>query len=158
MTDTVPTKIRFYHLQQTPLGRALGDLVAKAVSQGRRVIIAANDETQVSTLDDNLWTFRQDAFLAHGKDGDPDPALTPVWISASPKVWDAPPNKADMLVLTHGVAGPTTLTYDMVCDMFDGNDAEQLAAARSRWKAAKDAGHDIAYYQQNDAAGWEQKG
>lgn len=157
MTAPHSTKIRFYHLQQTPLGRALGDLVAKAVSQGRKVLIATNDDAQAATLDDNLWTFRQDAFLAHGKDGDPDPKLTPVWISADPSVWDAPPNGADMLVLTHGAAGPATPSYDMVCDMFDGNDADQLAAARQRWKAAKDAGHEIAYYQQNDAAGWEQK-
>lgn len=151
------TKIRFYHLQQTPLGRALGDLVAKAVSTGRRVLIATNDETQAKTLDDNLWTFRQDAFLAHGTDGDPSPELTPVWISANPDIWGSPPNKADMLVLTFGATGPDAPSYDMVCDMFDGNDTAALEEARARWKAAKAAGHDIAYYQQTEAGGWEQK-
>jgi len=43
-----------------------------------------------------------------------------------------------------------------VLDLFDGGDDAALAAARARWKAAKAAGHELAYWQQG-ARGWEKK-
>jgi DNA polymerase-3 subunit chi len=40
--------------------------------------------------------------------------------------------------------------------MFDGNDEAALAAARARWKAAKEAGHTLTYWQQTEK-GWEKR-
>jgi DNA polymerase-3 subunit chi len=45
----------------------------------------------------------------------------------------------------------------MCCEIFDGRDEDAVTAARSRWKSYKDAGHTLAYYQQNDMGRWEQK-
>lgn len=151
------TEFRFYHLQRTPLPRALGDLAAKAVSMNRKILVVAPNDAAAKALDDGLWTFRQDAFLAHGIDGDPDPNLTPVWISANENTLSSPPNGADTLILTGGATAPTDPKFALVCDMFDGNDATQLEAARGRWAVARDAGHAVSYYQQTDTGGWEQK-
>ena len=46
--------------------------------------------------------------------------------------------------------------FDRVFDLFDGNDAAAVQAARERWKTAKAAGHKLAYQQQG-ARGWEKK-
>lgn len=148
------TSIRFYHLLDTPLPRALGDLALKAVAQNRRILVVASTPDQVKMLDDGLWTFRQDAFLAHGRDGDPDPDLTPVWITT-----DAGhnPNGADTLILTHGATMPDASSFALICDLFDGNDDGQLQAARARWKSARDLGREVAYFQQTANGGWEQK-
>jgi DNA polymerase-3 subunit chi len=43
-----------------------------------------------------------------------------------------------------------------VLDLFDGGDEVAVAAARERWRAAKAAGHDLAYWQQGPR-GWEKK-
>ena len=62
-----------------------------------------------------------------------------------------------MLVLTDGVSSPQVGAYARCLDMFDGRDADAVAAARERWKAMKAAGHALAYWQQNEAGGWEKK-
>lgn len=151
---TNPAPIRFYHLLDTPLPRALGDLALKALSQNHRILVTAPTADQVKTLDEGLWTFRQDAFLPHGRDGDPDPSLTPLWVTTDPT---NNPNTADTLILTHGASLPDESSFALICDVFDGNDEAQLQAARARWKTAKDAGRNVTYFQQNAAGGWEQK-
>jgi DNA polymerase-3 subunit chi len=47
--------------------------------------------------------------------------------------------------------------FDRVLDLFDGHDQEAVQAARVRWKARQDAGHDLAYWQQSPTGGWEKK-
>jgi DNA polymerase-3 subunit chi len=42
--------------------------------------------------------------------------------------------------------------------LFDGNDAEALAAARAQWSALKAGGHALSYWQQNDDGRWEKRG
>ena len=41
--------------------------------------------------------------------------------------------------------------------MFDGHDDEAVSAARQRWKAHKDSGHALTYWQQTERGGWEKK-
>ena len=46
--------------------------------------------------------------------------------------------------------------FDRVFDLFDGNNSEAIAAARIRWKTAKEAGHTLIYWQQTDSS-WQKK-
>ena len=39
--------------------------------------------------------------------------------------------------------------------LFDGNDPASVAGARQRWTAHKAAGHQLAYWQQNEGGQWE---
>jgi DNA polymerase-3 subunit chi len=41
--------------------------------------------------------------------------------------------------------------------MFDGNDADAIAAAREQWKAAKAEGCAATYWQQTANGRWERK-
>jgi DNA polymerase-3 subunit chi len=41
--------------------------------------------------------------------------------------------------------------------MFDGNDENELNDARAQWKALKDAGLPMSYFQQTESGGWEKK-
>ena len=45
--------------------------------------------------------------------------------------------------------------YDRCLDMFDGRDETAVQAARDRFRAARDAGHEVTYWKQNDRGGWE---
>ena len=59
-------------------------------------------------------------------------------------------------MLVDGVASDRLADFRRVCDMFDGNDEEAVAAARRRWRDAKTAGHSLTYWQQTEK-GWEKR-
>jgi len=62
-----------------------------------------------------------------------------------------------MLVLIDGVEAGDLSSFARCADMFDGNDDDAVAAARERWRQAREAGHALTYWQQT-AAGWERRG
>ena len=61
-----------------------------------------------------------------------------------------------MIVLVDGTEVDDLNAFARCADIFDGNDAAALEAARGRWRRARQAGHSVTYWQQT-AAGWEQK-
>lgn len=152
------TEVMFYHLMHAPLERALPQLIEKTLERNWRAVVQTANSERIDMLDDLLWTWKDDSFLAHGKAGDKDAAVQPVVLASD----DANPNKAHVRFFVDGVdMQPVLLTqpesYERAVLMFDGNDDEQLAAARVQWKALKDAGHPLQYWQQRENGGWEKK-
>ena len=146
------TEIGFYHLTATPLERALPRLLERARAQGHRVVVRAGSAERVAQLDALLWTYDEASFLAHGSARDGEPARQPIWLTER----DENPNGATMLVLVDGVAAGDLADFARCADFFDGNDPDAVAAARARWRQARDAGHSLAYWQQT-ASGWERQ-
>ena len=62
-------EVLFYHLTAAPLEATLPDLLEKSLARGWRVLLRAGSEAGLGFLDDRLWTFRDDAFLPHGRAG-----------------------------------------------------------------------------------------
>jgi DNA polymerase III subunit chi len=50
------TEVGFYHLQTTPLERALPKLVERSLAGGFRVLVVAGSAERVAHLDAVLWT------------------------------------------------------------------------------------------------------
>lgn len=148
------TQIGFYHLMHTPLEAALPRLLGKALDRGMRALVMAATPERVKALDGALWTFDQGSFLPHGTAKEGRAEAQPVYITAT----EENPNGASLLVLTDGVEHGFIGAFERCLDLFDGRDAEAVAAARARWKRLADEGHDLAYYQQSDQGGWEKKG
>ncbi len=148
------TQIGFYHLLHTPLEAALPRLLGKALEQGMRALVMAGSPARVKALDGALWVYDQGSFLPHGTAREGWPEAQPVYLTAT----EENPNGASLLVLTDGVAPGFIDSFDRCLDLFDGNDATAVEAARSRWKQLKDAGHDLTYWQQTGHGGWEKKG
>ena len=146
------TEVFFYHLQRQPLERALPLLLAKCLERGWRVVVQAAAEERVSALDDALWTFEDDAFLPHGTARDGEPEGQPVFLTAD----DANPNGAAVRVLVDGAEAALD-GYERALVLFDGTDPEAVAAARTQWSALKAAGHDLAYWQQDEEGRWGRK-
>lgn len=147
------TEIGFYHLTKTPLERALPKLLEKALAGGMRAVVIAGSEERVEALDAALWTYEQLSFLPHGSARDGEPEEQPVWLTTQ----DENPNGSSLLVLTDGAQSSQLGTFARCLDMFDGRDPDAVAAARTRWRAFKEAGHTLAYWQQNEAGGWVKK-
>ena len=82
-----------------------------------------------------------------------DAGQQPIFLTDQP----GNPNQAQLLLLCDGASRADLEAFDLVCELFDGNDEAIVAAARSRWRDYKAAGHTLVYFQQNDAGRWEEK-
>ncbi|MBB6251290.1 DNA polymerase III subunit chi [Nitrospirillum iridis] len=146
------TEVNFYHLQRSSLEQTLPDLLERSLARGWRAVVLSTVEDRSEQLAQHLWTWRTDSFLPHGTAKDGHAADQPIWLTAT----DERPNEAQVLFLIDGATSARMTEYTRVCDIFDGIDPDAVAAARQRWKAAKDAGLDLTYWQQTDK-GWEKK-
>jgi DNA polymerase-3 subunit chi len=146
------TEIRFYHLERSSLDQALPQLVSKALQTGQRILVKAPDEREVERLNEHLWTYDPASFIPHGSAKDGRETDQTVFITST----DHNPNSASILFLTHNLESADFLSYQMVCEIFDGRSPEHLSAARARWKQYKDSGHTVLYFQQTEK-GWQQK-
>jgi DNA polymerase III subunit chi len=145
-------EIGFYHLSSTPLERALPKLLERAWTQGYRIVVRAASPERVEQLSATLWTYDEAAFLPHGSTRDGNAAMQPIWLTHSSEN----PNGASMLVLVDGVEAGDIGSFARCADLFDGNDAGAVEAARTRWRCAREAGHTLTYWQQT-ISGWERK-
>jgi DNA polymerase-3 subunit chi len=146
-------RVDFYHLESSPVEKALPQLLERVLAGGHRAIVMAASEDRLEALANLLWTYDPNSWLPHGTTKDGSPADQPVWLTDR----DENPNGARMLVLTDGMASSRMADFDRCLDLFDGNSPEAKAAARERWSAAKAAGHELHYWQQT-AAGWKEQG
>lgn len=144
--------IQFYHLTQSPLETALPRLLEKAYEQGFRVHVKVADAGMMAALDKSLWTYAQLAFLPHSTDLDTKPALHPILLSTSLENLNA----ATVLCITDDTLVDADASYEKIIDMFNGQDANALAAARVRWKQYQQQGRELAYFKQTDN-GWQKQ-
>ncbi|WP_114391885.1 DNA polymerase III subunit chi [Oleisolibacter albus] len=147
------SELRFYHLTRASLEQTLPGLLEKSLERGWTAVVMTSSEERAEALALHLWTWKPDSFLPHGTAKDGFPERQPVYLTAA----DERPNDAHVLFLTDGAESARLGDYALVCDLFDGTDPDAVAAARRRWKAAKEAGHGLTYWQQTERGGWEKK-
>lgn len=147
------SEIRFYHLQRASLEDTLPVMLERAYARGDRALVVAGSPERVEALAAHLWTYRPDGFLPHGSAKDGDAAEQPIYLTAGAES----PNTAKILFLCDGAARQDVGGFALVCEMFDGNDDIAVAAARDRWKAYLQSGHQLIYYQQSPGGKWEEK-
>ncbi len=140
-------------MKATPLERALPRLLERALKDGYRILVMAGSTERVEHLNQLLWTYDDASFLPHGSARDGNAARQPVFLTAE----EGNPNRAGMLVLIDGVEAKELAGFQRVCDMFDGNDAASVEAARRRWRVAKAEGHALTYWEQTQT-GWVKRG
>jgi DNA polymerase-3 subunit chi len=151
------TEALFYHLERRALEDVLPGLVEKSLERGWRALIRCDTAERAEALDRLLWTYEEASFLPHAQQGDGDPARQPVLITME----EGNANAANILFLVGGAAAPAwdgVAGLARVVLMFDGRDAQTLAAARASWKDAKAAGHDVTYWKETPAGRFEKQG
>ncbi len=147
------TEVLFYHLQHTPLEQVLPSLLERSLERGWKAVVQVGNPERLDALNGALWTYSDDAFLPHGTEEDGPLEKQPVALTAE----SGNPNGADVLFLVDGAAPGEIEPYQRCVLMFDGRDDEAVGAARGHWKALSAGNHDVTYWQQNDAGGWEKK-
>ncbi len=147
------TEVRFYHLTRGTLDSVLPIMLEKTLERGQRAVVLAGSPERVEALTSHLWTAKDRGFLPHGSAKDGRAGDQPIWLSDK----DERPNGAQVLFLTDGAASEKLGDYDLCAVLFDGNDPDAAAAARDRWRAFKDAGHEVTYWQQDESGKWDKK-
>jgi DNA polymerase-3 subunit chi len=148
------TEVLFYHLQRQPLERVLPSLLEKSLERGWRVVVQASSDERVDALDAHLWTYRDDTFLPHGTAREPEPAVHPILLTTN----DDNPNGASVRFLIDGAPVPVdAATYERIVLMFDGEDDDAVAVARTRWSEVKAQGFDATYWQPDEQGRWVKK-
>lgn len=147
------TEISFYHLLHQPLTNALPKLLEKVAGAGMKAVIKVSSEERMAELDEVLWTFKPDSFLPHDDMKSNHPDQQTIYLTTG----DENPAGATVLVLVDSMESDQIHAYDRCLEMFDGRNETATAAARTRWKAYKDTGHDLTYWQQTEQGGWTKK-
>lgn len=153
MSAENPLEILFYHLEHTSLERALPDLLEKSLERGWCAVVQAGSDERLEALNSALWTYREDSFLPHGTASDGAPERQPIYLTTG----EGNPNGASIRFLVDGAEAGDLSGYERAVHLFDGRDEAAVAHARGQWAAARDAGHDVTYWCQNEGGKWEKK-
>lgn len=146
-------EILFYHLTETKLEDTLPQLLEKSVARGWKACIHCGSEKALDALDNHLWTYRDDSFLAHGKASEEHAEQQPILLTTSSES----ANKAEVRFVVEMGEEPNADECDRIVYMFDGHDQDQLERARSQWKSFSDGGLDKTYWQQTPDRRWVKK-
>jgi DNA polymerase-3 subunit chi len=146
-------EVWFYHLEQTALDQALPDLLEKTLARGWRALVRSPSPTRLEHLDAWLWSYRDDAFLAHGMAEEEESQRQPILLTGSAEN----ANAAQAVFLLDDAEPGALEAFERCIVMFDGRDDEAVAKARGRWKAIKAAGHPASYWRQSEAGRWEKQ-
>ena len=145
-------EVWFYHLEQTPLERALPELLEKTLARGWRALVRTGDLARLAPLDALLWTYRDEGFLPHGLADASEPERQPVLLTTEPEN----ANGAQALFLIDDAEPGDLDGYERCVLMFDGRDEGELASARRRWAAFRQSGLTLSYWKQ-EPGGWKKQ-
>ncbi|WP_409433525.1 DNA polymerase III subunit chi [Litorimonas sp. RW-G-Af-16] len=142
----------FYHLEASTIEGVLPGLLEKTLAKGWRALVKM-PEAKLPEMDAYLWTFRDDAFLPHGRDDEPRADQQPILLSASADS----AKDFDAIFLLDGADVSDMADASRAMVMINGRSKDDIQRERGRWKTLKEAGATLAYYQQNDRGGWDKK-
>lgn len=142
----------FYELGRSELEETLPTLLERCLARGWRALVRGGVEERLAALDEALWTYREESFLPHGREGEGE-ARQPILLARGP----GNPNGAQALFLIDGAEEADVSAYERASFMFDGRDEAAKAQARDRWRAAKAAGVTVSFWQEKAKGKWEKQ-
>ena len=148
------TEVLFYHLQDMTLENVLPPLLEKSLERGWRVVVQSTSEERADALDAHLWTYRDDSFLPHATWRISDAPEQPIVLIAG----EGNPNRANVRFLVDNAALPADCdAYQRLVLVFNGDDGDALAAARSAWTDCKARGFEVTYWQADERGRWQRR-
>ena len=148
------TDVLFYHLERIPLTKVLPGLLEKSLERGWRAVVQVASEQRLEALDSLLWTYQDSSFLPHGTYRDGPEAGRSVFLTKE----DDNPNEAHVAFFIDGTTREDLSSFERAVYLFDGNDDEAVQQARICFKTAKEHGHQVTYWRQDEQGKWVKKG
>jgi DNA polymerase-3 subunit chi len=137
--------VDFYHLASSPIERVLPRICERLLDEGARLLVVA-EAPLLDQLDAQLWTYRRDAFLPHGRGDAGEPGNQPVLLSDACE----PLNGAGNIALADGRWRDEALGFERAFYFFDTGHIDE---ARDSWRALKDRADVERRYWKQDANG-----
>src|SRR5262249_19862520 len=132
----------------------LPPLLEKSVERGWRVVVQSTSQERADALDAHLWTYRDDSFLPHATWRVADAGDQPIILS----VEEGNPDRATVRFLVDNAPlREDSASYERMVLIFNGEDAEALAAARLAWADCKSRGFDVTYWQADEQGRWRRR-
>lgn len=128
-------------------------LLEKTLERGWRAVVEVGSRERAEAIDAHLWTYRDDSFLAHGLAGDDRDALQPILITTG----QDNPNGAAVRFFTDRAVPKTGQGYERLVYLFSDHDPDAVAEARLAFRALRDEGNDVTYWQQDASGRWMKK-
>lgn len=128
-------------------------LLEKTLERGWRAVVEVGSRERAEAIDAHLWTYRDDSFLAHGLAGDDRDALQPILITTG----QDNPNGAAVRFFTDRAVPKTGQGYERLVYLFSDHDPDAVAEARLAYRALRDEGNDVTYWQQDASGRWMKK-
>jgi DNA polymerase-3 subunit chi len=148
------TEVLFYHLQNMTVENVLPPLLEKSLERGWRVVVQSTSLERADALDAHLWTYRDDSFLPHATWRANDAADQPIVLA----IEEDNPNRANVRFLIDNAAMPQdSPSYERMVLLFNGDDPDALALARSAWSDCKTKGFEVTYWQADERGRWQRR-
>ena len=148
------TEVLFYHLQNLSLESVLPPLLEKSLDRGWRVVVQSTSQERADALDAHLWTYRDDSFLPHATWRVSDAQDQPIILAVEADN----PNRAHVRFLVDNAPLPADSdSYQRMVLVFNGDDADALAAARLAWTECKSRGFTVTYWQADEYGRWQRR-
>jgi len=148
------TEVLFYHLQNMSLESVLPPLLEKSLERGWRVVVQSTSQERAEALDAHLWTYRDDSFLPHATWRASDAQDQPIILA----IEEGNPNGAKVRFLVDNAALPADAdSYERMVLVFNGEDADALAAARLACADCKSRGFTVTYWQADEHGRWRRR-
>ena len=144
-------EVWFYQLERSTLDEVLPELLDRTLQRGWRARVRVADADQRREIDEQLWTWRDDSFLAHGTADEEHAERQPILLTADGENL----NRSQALFIIDQSDMTLKEEFERCFIIFDGRDEAALATARVRWKTLKDQGADLAYWKQSEVGRWE---
>ena len=144
-------QIDFYQIGQAGLEPVLLMLLKKTLTAKKKALILCPIPA-ANAIDDSLWSYDAESWIAHGLNDADGAEYCNVWISTN---MATNPIKAEFLFMVHGSVPASWDGIVRSFYLFDGRSDAQLQQARDQWKEWQGlANSKLGYFSQNAHGGW----
>ena len=149
------TQIIFYSTAPLQVEKTLFALLEKSLEKGNKSLLLFKDKEKCLSINEQLWTYKQNSFLPHISEDDQiyDNIDVPVYLSTK----NENPFKAELLFSIDGFLPDNIEHFERVIIIIDVNDELLNEKYKNYYLDINKNFEDIVFYKSDDNGKWIEK-
>ena len=149
------TQIIFYSTAPLQVEKTLFALLEKSLEKGNKSLLLFRDKEKCLSINEQLWTYKQNSFLPHISEDDQiyDNIDVPVYLSTK----NENPFKAELLFSIDGFLPDNIDHFERVIIIIDVNDELLNEKYKNYYLDINKNFEDIVFYKSDDNGKWIEK-
>ena len=149
------TQIIFYSAAPLQVEKTLFALLEKSLEKGNKSLLLFKDKEKCLSINEQLWTYKQNSFLPHISEDDQiyDKIDVPVYLSTK----NENPFKAELLFSIDGFLPDNIDHFERVIIIIDVNDELLNEKYKNYYLDINKNFEDIVFYKSDDNGKWIEK-